>query len=359
MKNKHHELSPNTIKQINVLKKIYDIDETKRLVTVSLHYEKASEILQQDLSEINKPVLKDDILEIIDQISKTLPIDFKIDLKIKINDYEGYDPKLIASSFKTLAQIHSFKTTRERKNSWLKAALFALIGVAILILYDVLDDSKSFGVDLTGRVLKYVVDAFACVTIWQSMTVVALVHPDIIEQNKRILMSFNSFRLLDSNGLILASITHRDLKEEWVEETTKVKIGKIFLLIAGSIYLSKTAIEVVEFLFSIQYLPKVISRNPWFICSILIELSMYTLQVLAAIGAISSFKEKGPFQKVVGIFAIISLILEVTSSLLIILGLEVTRFTNTMIFSASLSITVCTMYFLGYFFTRRKKRSAK
>ena len=104
---KKFKLNEREQEQIDLLKKYYEIDDEKRIIKVVLHYESVDEILLCDIESINHPQFDESLLRKISDLFASFPLEYKVDICLKIDDYKGFDPKDIESILIPMREIFS------------------------------------------------------------------------------------------------------------------------------------------------------------------------------------------------------------------------------------------------------------
>ena len=101
-------------RQIELLGKYYPIDREKKLVTVTLRYEKVTDLLSEEVGISTRPQLNPEVLEKINRIIPTIPIGYQIELEFDVKDYEGFEPHQIMETFNDALEMNHQKT-KERE----------------------------------------------------------------------------------------------------------------------------------------------------------------------------------------------------------------------------------------------------
>ncbi len=79
--------------KIEILKKYYKIDEKKKEIEVDLYFENFSSLINNNFGNNNVEKLNEIMLEEIQSAFKELPLTYKINLVINIENLENYKPK--------------------------------------------------------------------------------------------------------------------------------------------------------------------------------------------------------------------------------------------------------------------------
>ena len=350
------ELSPKIQRQIELLSKYYDIDLEKRLITLELVYDKVSDMLNQDIVATKRIVFKNEILQRVSEILDTFPLEFMVDLKFKINDYEGYEPEEIIDSFKDCLEMFHYSIHREKSLRLLEAVILALVSVGILFFRKfVLDNGVIADDNLTSEML----DITAWVFLWQAVTVLFLTPNEFREISFKILTRLNIVSLC-KNDKLLMQISQDEIQRNWVQISRAEKNSRKVMIVAGAFTFATGVMSTINGLTSF-----ITSDFSWLgLVSFLFALLISGfVSILGGIGAISVYREKGPFQKLVPFCAYFYLI---TASLLIAgivaLGIELGSFTFMLGMLATFIVFLVSslLYFVSYRILKHvKKLNAK
>ena len=350
------ELSPKIQRQIEILSKYYNIDLEKRLITLELVYDKVSDMLEHDIVATKKIIFKNEILQKVSEILDTFPLEFKVDLKFKINDYEGYKPEEISESFKDCLEMFHYSIHREKSFRLFEAVILALVSVGILFLRKfVLDNGVISDDNLTSEML----DITAWVFLWQAVTVLFLTPNEFREISFKILTRLNIVSLYKNDTLIM-EISQDEIQRNWVQISRAEKNSRKVMIIAGAFTFATGVMSAINGITSF-----IGNEFSWlglvsFLFSLLIS---GFISILGGIGAISVYRERGPFQKIVPFCAYFYL---VTAGLLIAaivaLGIEAGSFTFMLGMLATFIVFLVSslLYFVSYRILKHvKKLNAK
>ena len=350
------ELSPKIQRQIEILSKYYNIDLEKRLITLELVYDKVSDMFEHDIVATKKIIFKNEILQKVSEILDTFPLEFKVDLKFKINDYEGYKPEEISESFKDCLEMFHYSIHREKSFRLFEAVILALVSVGILFLRKfVLDNGVISDDNLTSEML----DITAWVFLWQAVTVLFLTPNEFREISFKILTRLNIVSLYKNDTLIM-EISQDEIQRNWVQISRAEKNSRKVMIIAGAFTFATGVMSAINGITSF-----IGNEFSWlglvsFLFSLLIS---GFISILGGIGAISVYRERGPFQKIVPFCAYFYL---VTAGLLIAaivaLGIEAGSFTFMLGMLATFIVFLVSslLYFVSYRILKHvKKLNAK
>lgn len=355
-KTKVTRVSARLVRQIELLSKYYDIDIEKRIIYIELHYQNVSDVLANDVSFKDAPQFSNDLLERVLKLVDSFPAEFDVDLKLKFDNYEGYNPELLMSSFKDNLEMFHYSFYKERKMVWLLSAILVIISFSLLALRLFAVNAKLFP---DGGIVQEMVDICGWVFLWEGVSLLFLTESEKRDITKKVIAHLVSLSFLDSTGNVIVHVNHENLISSWIFETKKQKTGRILLLIGGA---GCFAIGTTKFFDALSYLYNALTDTSGQAYFSFIMMGVYfafaIIFILAGIGALNMFREKGPLQKYVAVIAWIMFVLDmlfigsITALFIIYSG-------NTFatIFAAYLSIFIAVAidvcYFIGYRMTKK------
>ena len=341
-------------RQLDILSKYYEIDEENEVICIQLQYEKASDLFEMDLVTKGTPKFKTEILARISELLESIPESFKVDFKIKVNDYEGIKIDNIVESFKDQLEMFNFTIYKEKSGRLLVAVILTLISVAILFVrrfllnQEIIDDK----VLLTEMLL-----IVGWVFLWEGVQRLFLNSDEYKNVSFRLIDHLKSFGLLDKDGNVVSCIEQVQIQKEWVNVSRTEKNARRILIIAGAM---SFAIGIFTIL---NIIPSFFNESNdllSFLLSSISQIVIGAIGIIGGIGAYSLYCEKGKFQKAVPIVSYIYLVFDLITTGLVIYALAngghsaseiVTIIINIAIFMAS-SI----LYFISYMLLRKAGR---
>ena len=352
MMKKQKQLSPKIQRQLEILSKYYDIDFEKRLINLELVYDKVSDMIDDDIVTTKKIVFKNEILQRVSEILDTFPLEFKVNLTFKINDYEGHDPDEVVESFKDCLEMFHYSIHREKSFRLLEAVILALVSVGILFLRKFVLDNGVIGDDnLTSEML----DITAWVFLWQAVTVLFLTPNEFREISFKILTRLNVVSLYKKDELV-TKISQDDIQRNWVQISRAEKNSRKVMIIAGAFTFATGVMSVINGLTAFFGDPFSWLSLISFLFALLIS---GVVSILGGIGAISVYREKGPFQKLVPFCAYFYLIvLTLLIAGIIAIGVESGSFTFMLGMLATFIVFILSslLYFVSYRILKHVKK---
>lgn len=358
MKNKKKNvLSERILRQIEILSKYYDVDLENRVITLELCYDKVTDMFDDAVVTTKHFKFKNEILQRISQIMDTFPLEFKINLQFKINDYEGYDKDEIISAFKDSLEMFHYRIHRVKSSRLLEAVILALVSMAILFF-------RLFALNNNlieeNFMVSEMLDITAWVFLWQAVTILFLTPDEYREISFKIITRLNLVSLYEKDKLI-QQISQDEIQRHWVQITKVERTSRRIMILSGAFALATGVMSIVN------YLQIFITLSVFDVYSfVALAFSVFVqgmITIFGGIGAISIYREKGPFQKFVPVCAVLFLIIDV---LLIALAITLGVFgllTPTLLMSFFVSngifIVVTILYFVSYMILRHVRKISK
>ncbi len=365
-KNNISPLSEKSKRQLAILEKYHDIDYEKRTIDLELHYNKISDILESDVSTKNYPKFKREILQRASEVIDGFPIDFKVNLKLKIDDLEGYKTDEVMESFKDSLEMFHYAVYREKNRNWILASIFTVI--AALLLFFRIFAAKNSMIEENGVVYE-ILDIIAWVFLWEAVTIIFLSPSELKEISFKLARRLLSISLLNKNDEIISYTSHEDLTLNWIDDSQKESTGRLVLLISGAACFATGVVNLVsvfkdlyEFLSSEMFTfgPLLVAIS---VVSMLIKFFLAILFIIGGIGAISTFSDRGPFKKFVPILAYTFIVLD-TFLLALIIGSAVIEYQLSQKFDIAnllqgiMSQLVTILYFVSYLIVKSSNKKS-
>ncbi len=347
-------MNPVRARQIELLKKYYEVDEERKTAKVVLTYDKVGELLTTDYSSSAHPEFNSDILTRVSEVISRIPLGYKIDLQFAINDYEGYQANAIMESFNDAVELRHYSVLGERRRNGLRIALLLVTGIVSLIFMIAGGSAGWFGNDATKDLITEVIDIIGWVFIWEAVSIMFLSPSEERMQSVKLRTHVNSIAFVDGkHKQLLLEEKCETVFKQWAEESNIKKLSKEMLLVAGSGFL---AIAVSSLISNIAEITRMGDQySPLFICfyALLLVLS-FLVMCTAGIGAISSYVGHGPFKKYVGFFGAASLVLSILSIVFSLVGTD--GLTNWKLFvSGIFSLVFYLLYATGWLLSFKKE----
>ena len=113
-------------KYSHIERSFFEIDDEKKTAHIVLHFEKASDMLDESFAS-KKPVLNEDFFYKLRNSFSMVPKKYKIELTVAVNDTEGYTKEALSDIFDDNIMLE-YKALHSEQ----KSRTFLAIGLVIL-----------------------------------------------------------------------------------------------------------------------------------------------------------------------------------------------------------------------------------
>lgn len=329
-------------RQIELLKQRYDVDEENKIISISLRYDKVSDIVMTNVGKKEYPQFDPSVFENLENLFDDLPMNYQAEIKFDIADYEGFEPNKIMTSFNDSLELTQYSARRHRKNKWLIATIMTLVGVVFLFLLAMGQINGWFGEGVNEEVIAEIIDIIGCVFIWESIYYLFMepTQQATLALKMRQKIAYVSFY---KNEELLERESEKEIFENWHEE------GKLKGLARGLLLCSSAAFIAIAF-FTLCTVISAISDIGAFTplgITAFIVLALFSIifDLFAGIGGLSKYIGKNNWlAKSVGPFAI-------AMTVLMIANIVIASITNTWTgLAPSISSLVINIFYVaGYF----------
>lgn len=341
-------------RQIELMKKRFDVDEENKIVKLNIRYEKAGDLVLDDL-ETKVPTFNREIFPKIKETIEDFPSDYHVDVNFKIHDYEGYKPEEILDGFNDAVELTHYSGNKENRKKWVQIIFLLVAGILILALMAKGLINQWYPNETTQSVFNEVFDITSWVFIWEAVGLLFLSPSEIRKTSIVLLLRLHNVSFLDENDKVLASEDYRESYNLTVKENRIKTVGKYLLLLSGAAFFALGLMDIISNIVSIPnfivnaneegfdasaYLAIFIIQGLTFVIS-LIEMFSGLIAIFVYAGRVSKF------HKMVLPFGIIAFLVELF--LLIVLLIN-GSFEN--ITAPIFGIIVSLSYFLGALFVR-------
>lgn len=224
--------------QVKLLKRYYKLDEKRKTFDVVFHFEKASDLFDENIESISSPKMKDEIIGKIVNVIEDIPRGYKGDISLVVDDYEHYDKQQILDSFNDLLLLNRYRYNRESKSKWFKVAFLILTGVLLLFLVNLCRINNFWGMlddsEIAKDVILAITEISGWVFIWESVSIIFLQKSGIIRNGAVMISKISSIALYqgDSDKALVKETTQQIAKNLIADDATK-RIGSLLLMFAG------------------------------------------------------------------------------------------------------------------------------
>lgn len=347
-KKKANGLEFNT-RQIELFNEYYDTNPEDKTVTYSLHFEKATDLLDNKTGNPKKPIFSNDVLEEINSLIEKTPFIYKIKINLEITDYESFEPKEIIKSFNDTLELNQYAARKSRQKKEILAANLILVGIILLFFMVITKNNEWFGGGTKTDIAVEVINIAAWVFVWEAVTMLFLEHS---EQNifaLKIRRRVNQITMRTSNNeKPLAVEEANQIFGNWENEGKIKRTGKMFLLISSFAFLFSS-------FYSLYQVYSYTIENEFNLINFIIMLIsgiIYAIILLSAgLGGISLYKgKKNKLSNLVGPYAIL-----ISISIIFIIYTAIKNQNSSLIFSGITTTIINILYTIGYFIDKGNK----
>lgn len=335
-------------RQIELLKQRYDVDEENKIISISLRYDKVSDIVMTNVGKKEYPQFDPSVFENIENLFDDFPMNYQAEIKFDIADYEGFEPNKIMTSFNDSLELTQYSARRHRKNKWLIATIMTLVGVVFLFLLAMGQINGWFGEGVNEEVITEIIDIIGCVFIWESIYYLFMepTQQATLALKMRQKIAYVSFY---KNEELLERESEKEIFENWHEEGKFKGIARGLLLCSSAAFI---AIAFFTLCTVISAISDIGAFTPLGITAfIVLALFSIIFDLFAGIGGLSKYIGKNNWlAKSVGPFAI-------AMTVLMIANIVIASITNTWTgLAPSISSLVINLFYVaGYFIEKYLK----
>lgn len=331
-------------RQLELYSKHYALDEENKIIEVTLHYEKVSDVLDYSIGNPDAPLYKQETFDTILDKLDNCPPTYKVELNFEVEDFEQVEPKYLIESFNDSLEMGQYKTKRETLKRDVLAATLVLAGILILF-FQIIGKAKGwFGPsgEIQESIVSEVIDISAWVFIWEAVTLFFLEHSDTGRLAVLIRKKVNKIKISKKeNGEELVSEDFEQIYKKWVKDEFAGKLAKYCMLISSFVFLF-LAFWDLYMLSNILNNPEI--RNANKLASTILTIISSILTVCAGVGGVYNFLGKyGKITRFVGPYAIALLVVIILNLISVIIMGQANS-----IASYSLSLVISIFYIFGY-----------
>ncbi len=335
-------------RQLELLKKRYDVDEENRIVKITLRYNKASDVLLTHVGKKENPPFNPDVVDTINRLVESVPLNYKAEIHFDILDYEGYDPQDIMMSFNDILELKQYSARRGRKSKWLVSTILVLIGIACLFLLATSKVNGWFGEGINAEIITEIIDITGWVFIWEAVSLMFLEPTEqatftLKMREKVAYVSFNteSGRELREN--------EDEIFSDWREEGRLKNVGRVLLLGSSAAFIALAFFSVLNVISSI---PDMKDMSAGSIAGYtVLAVCVITFNLIAGFGGFMKYSGKNNWlSRSVGPIAIIICVLMIMSTAISVIAESLSS-----VVSSISSLIINIFYVAGYFIDKYSK----
>ncbi|MCQ2742995.1 MAG: hypothetical protein MJ239_06895 [Bacilli bacterium] len=345
-KKKQRYMTTAMARHLELVEKYYEVDRENRIIFLRLHYEKATDILDLDIGDKNRPSFKTSTMARVVDIIGTFPEGFKVDVQFQIDDYQGYDPKILVEAFNDEFEFNHFCSNSDNRVRWLKAALLVMTAVVIIFVQSILSEHGLLGEGILNQAYSLVLETVATLFVWEAATVLFLTLSGHRVMGAKILARVSHLTYLSSDGKEVAKEDKLTMISNWVDTGKVFKVGGVMLIFFASATLVTGVSKAIADGYT--YVQNPASPGDTAIRWIGLVVSL-TVSVLVFLSGLGYYADKGKLRKAAHIFAFTSVTLFFFETIaLIILFFTGTDITFGMFARNAVGLIVRFGFIIGY-----------
>lgn len=350
------------LRQVELMKKRFNVDEEKKLVDLTLNYETASEVLITNL-DTKVPTFDRDKFSRIKEIISEFPNDYKVNLDITIQDYEGYKPEEMLEGFNDAVELTIYSGNKDNRIKWLKTIFLMIAGILVLFFIANGIIQSWAGISATAaEVLREVLDISAWVFVWQAVSLAFLTPSEDRIISTTLKYRLNNVILRDKNSKITAKERYSDSYDATAREDRLHLFGRYSLLVSGAAFFALGSVNFLVFLTDIYNAIKTTYEQTGNAAAAIIvnvilasiTLTVVAFEILGGLAAVAIYTGRTPkLQKLALPFGITTFVLQAALLLVSIAFAQVTV-------SGVIGVIVSAMYLFGVIvFSIKRKAKAR
>lgn len=361
---KNNEKEPLTLKearQIDIISKYHDVDLDNRIITLNLHYEKASELIVPNIVR-KEPMIKTEIVEELASTILLFPRGFNCEIKLICDDYEDIEPKQLLNSFRDNLEMLHYAGNKQRGKTWIAAAIFFIISFVLLSLKLVLSLMNVLNAD---SVLYEMMDIISWVFLWQSVTLLFLTPNEIKNASNMISKVLLSIGFYDKNKKLLIESDRKEMAASWIKDSTLEKTAKALAVVGSALVIATGITDFFNFILQIYSVVTAASKTGLTLSIVLICITITEsiIFILGGTSGINSYRGHGPLKKAYPVFAHIFMLFTIFAIgfvivFSIVMKLNV-RASATLIIGSVVALFSAIIYFVSYLLLSRYRKKEK
>ena len=231
-------MKPDVQTKCELLKKYYAYDEANKTFIIALHYEKVSDILNNEVQSVSStPLMSEEFLSKITGILEGIPKGYHADIKLTIDDYEGYDEKIIMESFNDMLEFGRLKYNSSSQNKFYKVAILLVVGLVLLFTGIFAKVEEWWGIfeteELIGELLINFLEISGWVFCWEAVSILFIENNDDMKQGLSIISKLNSVTLYNKNNKSLINEEYDQIQKHIYRVTPIKRAGLLLLVFSG------------------------------------------------------------------------------------------------------------------------------
>ena len=326
-------------RQLELMKKRFDVDEENKIVTIDLYYDKVDDVLQSNL-DTKVPTFNRGKFDQIKDLISDFPSEYRSDINFKFDDYQDYKAEEVLEGFNDAVELTHYLGNKEHKKKWIQITFLLIAGILILYFLAQGVISTWFGLgEIGSSVVKEAIDITSWVFIWEAVSLMFLSPSESRVVSLTLAYKLRRVSLLDNKGNVLVSEDYRDSYALTAKERKLRVFGKYALLISGAAFFGLGASNLINYFVTLK--ATIESGVAYLISYTILSGALIAFEILGGLAAMSAFAGKGGrIYKMALPFGIVVFLINV-------LLLIVTIYSRRNIVTAVIGTLISTAYLLG------------
>ncbi|MDD5884584.1 MAG: hypothetical protein PUC66_00915 [Erysipelotrichaceae bacterium] len=349
----------SSTRQLELLRHYFPVDDEHRIITFPLSYDSVWDVLADDVSTPEHPFVQDDIPERMGQLIRETPLDYKANFHFEIDDYDGYEPEAILNALNDAIELNHYHSNRDHSKKWFVAVALMVIGIIVLFLMFAGSVNGWYGEGQTKEIVVEVIDIFAWVLIWESVSILFLEPSQTRALDIVLKTRVDEIGFYDAKDHTTCYVKQKQssVLKNWENDSRVKRVGMNFLLFSGGALI---AFSFINFVASILHVtgPQIgEDGNPFYlsagVMALWIGLSLLSsaFYFLAGLSAVSVYIGRGSIAKATPFFASLALISVVYN---VVYGIWQNHASYS--WANGFMFVVLAFYVVGYFMLRAGKQ---
>ncbi len=127
-------LSRRTLKRMENLENVCSFDTDREVATLNMHFNDITEIIDEKMCNGNRLVVNQEALNVLFEGLELVPVEFKVNYKIVIDNRRNYDSKTVEQAFiqAMKGRDYTFDILKTKKHSLM--SIFVVLGLVLLLV---------------------------------------------------------------------------------------------------------------------------------------------------------------------------------------------------------------------------------
>lgn len=134
MKGRSMVLSRRTLKRMENLGSACSFDTDKEIATLNMHFADISELIDDKMSNEAKLVVQQDAIDLLYDGLELVPVEFRVNYNISIDDWRGYDLKTVEEAFEQAIADRDYKANTGKAQKHSVMCIFVVLGLVFLLI---------------------------------------------------------------------------------------------------------------------------------------------------------------------------------------------------------------------------------